>query len=195
MIKIFVWKKSEQSEMGHASMLVRADNWSRKFYVSWYPASEVGFAYVWGVEKCVRGKKYNSLANEIKTSWKGVKPDLSVSLRGLNEDKIKQAWDSLVKKNQWCLGSKNCATIVYMLLRAGGARSRAVVEKYGADYDKEHSDWNPFTDDRIPGTLDDHLAGKLARMAKNAWTPIRLYNYAIGLSHMQQHKRKRLKRK
>ena len=188
MITVYVWKKSAQSEMGHAAMLVRAEDAARKFYVSWYPASAVGAAYVFGVETCVRGKKYSSLESEIKTSWKGAKPHVSVSLGGLDEDKIEAAWKKLVEENQWCLAAKNCATVVYVLLRAGGARSREEMEKYAADYDKQHSDWNPFTDDRIPGTQDDHIAGKLARLAKHAWTPIRVYNYALALAHSSRHK-------
>jgi hypothetical protein len=177
MISVFVWKKSSQSEMGHASMLVRAGDAQRKFYVSWYPTDEVGLAFAFGVEKCVKGKAYASQSDEIKKEWGGARPDLAVVLHGLNEDKIEQAWKRLLEEGQWCLAGKNCATVVYHLLRAGGAPPESQMKQDADIYEKEH-------DQELPWSEEDHLQSKLAQETKNAWTPIRLFNYANAVSQL-----------
>jgi hypothetical protein len=182
MIRIYVWKKCAQSEMGHAAMEVRTEDVHRKFYVSWYPAEEVGFAAVFGKgEHCVTGRFYPSLENEIAKSWKGARPDLTLPIPRLNEDRIESEWKKVLDQGQWCLLGKNCAVVVYELMQAGGAPSVEAMDKYAADWDKRHSDSNPFTDDRIPGTQDDHLAGRVSKYAMSVWTPIRLYNYALAV--------------
>ena len=189
MIQIYVWKKSEQSLMGHAAMEVRAEDVHRKSYVSWYPAEPVGYFAVWGRgEYCVAGRFYTSLQTEIKKEWKGVKPDLTLPIPGPNEGKIDAAWKQILKVGQWCLAGKNCATVVYELMREGGdAPSDADMSRFANDWDKRHSDWNPFTDDRIPGTQDDHLADRVAKYGPNVWTPIpdcTMYALAVRVSQV-----------
>lgn len=169
MISIFVWKPGEKTAMGHASMLIFADDAAKKEYVSWYPAEKgAGDAFVFGVEFCSQGKFYKSLKDELKAEWGGKRPDLAVTIRGLNEEKMKKSWSRLKGEDQWCLAKRNCSTVLYILLRAGGAPKA----------DQIHDS------DKLQWAEEDKLAGKLASLAKNAWTPIRLYNYANAVSQM-----------
>jgi hypothetical protein len=85
---------------------------------------------------------------------------------------MKKDWKRLKNEGQWCLAKKNCSTVIYILLRAGGAPKDSEIHN----------------SDRLLWAEEDQLQGKLARMAKNAWTPIRLYNYANAVSQLAMHK-------
>ncbi len=176
MIHVFVWKKCDDSVLGHASMYVSGD--AGKFYVSWYPASDVGDAAVFQKEVCVQGKHFSSMREEKTRVWKGRDPDICTPpINGLNESKIAKGWDKILKEQQWCMAKQNCSTVIYHLLRLGGAPSSREVKRMSQE---RKQSGHP-----VQGVETNHLAGRIAGELKEAWTPVAVYNYANAVAQLK----------
>ena len=112
-MKVYVWKPTLIPwRWGHTSLEL-----SDGTYISWWPVSGQKKAQ----KKGTRGEGMYDLAGDI--TREGREPDHTLTLNwDLDEEAIKEWWQSLLQNGQWHFIHSNCARAVGTALGAGGLR-------------------------------------------------------------------------
>ena len=118
-LKVYVWTYQGKDEAwGHASM--ELDDGT---YISWWPEDEDGDSIPF-IEDIytVDAIKNKTFAQDIEDE-DNKKPDVTISINGLDEKAIAAWWDKFKNdpNNKWETLSQNCSTTVADALKAGNA--------------------------------------------------------------------------
>ncbi|NTE87038.1 hypothetical protein [Agrobacterium rubi] len=150
MITVYFWAPDMSAKnIGHISLTIgtgQAKGLER--YVSWWPGH--------GDKKWLVGKPISSRTYEGDVKAEGGPPTATVSISGLDEAKMKRAWENMLANNpRYLVYRKNCAWTVKSILDVG------------TGYD----------------LMSAHLDFINLRLTGGVWTPRTVFEYAKLLKH------------